>query len=512
MAGPQKIRAVKAGATLWSSGDYTFDGSGNIEKIDSTSYQYDPFGRLASWRKENTPQSYDQTSILYDRYGNQLASTISGCTLTGTRWLCYAPVVVANQYSGNRVVGYTYDAAGNVLADGTGRTFAYDAFNMSVSASVAGREFRYIYDASDERVAAVERVPGADGLTRNRTTWTLRGFGNELLSIFSDDATTGTPMLAWKEDEIYRGASLLGIDTPSGARHYALDHLGSPRLVTDASGDKLGEQHFAPFGDGGATGSGALQFTGHERDAATIGGGAVGLPDYMHARFYEPASGRFLSVDPNAFWELQPGSDENRAKFRSYLRHPQRWNRYAYVSNNPINKIDPDGREENFYMEQLFREQQMVGEGQMTEDQYWARRRSEGYGALIGTAGAGGWLLGARAVTAGVAAFQAWRSAATAAGTIKAVEQISRGDARLFRAAVDAAKGTANTFANNLTALAQTIGKMIPGGQVLQIGKINGQAVYGSATTRIGITTIDGTTKVVRMLQDGKYEVLGNFR
>jgi hypothetical protein len=109
----------------------------------------------------------------------------------------------------------------------------------------------------------------------------------------------------------------------------------------------------------------------------------------------------FLSVDPNTFWQLQQGSDEDHAKFRNYLRHPQRWNRYAYVSNNPINKTDPDGREENFYMEQLFREQQMVGEGRMTEEQYWARRRSEGVGAAIGTVGAVLWAFAPSALAYG---------------------------------------------------------------------------------------------------------------
>jgi hypothetical protein len=41
--------------------------------------------------------------------------------------------------------------------------------------------------------------------------------------------------------------------------------------------------------------------------------------------------GRFLSVDPNL--------DIKRS-----LPEPQRWNRYSYVVNNPVNRIDPDGR------------------------------------------------------------------------------------------------------------------------------------------------------------------------
>lgn len=41
-------------------------------------------------------------------------------------------------------------------------------------------------------------------------------------------------------------------------------------------------------------------------------------------------TGRFLSVDPG-------GWDSSR---------PQSWNRYAYVTNNPIRKSDPNGQEE----------------------------------------------------------------------------------------------------------------------------------------------------------------------
>jgi RHS repeat-associated protein len=61
-----------------------------------------------------------------------------------------------------------------------------------------------------------------------------------------------------------------------------------------------------------------MKFTGHERD---------GSFDYLHARFRSPLTGRFLSVDKH------PG----------VLRRPQTLNRYAYVSGNPLRKVDPNG-------------------------------------------------------------------------------------------------------------------------------------------------------------------------
>ena len=62
-----------------------------------------------------------------------------------------------------------------------------------------------------------------------------------------------------------------------------------------------------------------------ERDVET------GL-DYFLARYYSSIQGRFTSIDPvNYQAMLDPGK-------------PQSWNAYAYVNNNPLNRIDPDGK------------------------------------------------------------------------------------------------------------------------------------------------------------------------
>ncbi|MEO6800162.1 MAG: RHS repeat-associated core domain-containing protein [Rhodanobacter sp.] len=62
-------------------------------------------------------------------------------------------------------------------------------------------------------------------------------------------------------------------------------------------------------------------YTGHVNDPDT---GLV----YMQARYYDPAVGRFLSVD-----SVQPKAADVFG-----------FNRYLYTKDNPINGIDPDGR------------------------------------------------------------------------------------------------------------------------------------------------------------------------
>jgi RHS repeat-associated protein len=62
--------------------------------------------------------------------------------------------------------------------------------------------------------------------------------------------------------------------------------------------------------------------TGKERDSESGN-------DYFGARYYSSAMGRFMSPDP-MLNSARPGN-------------PQTWNRYAYVRNNPLGRIDPTG-------------------------------------------------------------------------------------------------------------------------------------------------------------------------
>src|SRR5688500_5322716 len=103
--------------------------------------------------------------------------------------------------------------------------------------------------------------------------------------------------------------------------YYTLkDHLGSASVVTDASGNILGENRYYPYGETRLT-TGTIftdkLFTGQRE--------MVGLGIYHYgARFYSPKLGRFLSPDT-----FVPGA-----------ANPQAYNRYSYVLNNPLKYID----------------------------------------------------------------------------------------------------------------------------------------------------------------------------
>jgi RHS repeat-associated protein len=108
--------------------------------------------------------------------------------------------------------------------------------------------------------------------------------------------------------------------------YYHTDAIGSVRMITNANGQVISHHDYLPFGEPWTPPANAdvRQFAGKERDAET------GL-DYFGARHYASQLGRFLTPDS----ELRIGQ---------MLAHPQLWNKYSYVTNNPLGKIDPDGR------------------------------------------------------------------------------------------------------------------------------------------------------------------------
>jgi len=116
---------------------------------------------------------------------------------------------------------------------------------------------------------------------------------------------------------------LSGVAHANTVTYVYTDPQGTPLAEADANGNITATFDYTPYGSQalGAPPNGP-GYTGHVNDPDT---GLV----YMQARYYDPATGRFLSVDP-----VVPAA-ANVFNF----------GRYVYGNNNPIKNTDPNGRQ-----------------------------------------------------------------------------------------------------------------------------------------------------------------------
>jgi RHS repeat-associated protein len=312
MPRPASLTSALGASTLWSTGAYAYDGAGNVTTIGPAAFVYDPVSRLASgtvYLEATNPVTPASQGYGYDAFGN-LTSVGNANTPTDT--------------GTNRLTGAIYDAAGN-MANWNGQNYAFDALNQMIrfcagtcltGAGQTGEDWTYMYDADGERVWTHKNF-------QNAFRRTLRDLAGHVLrdNLSGDVSST--------EDYIYRNGQLLAAETPTGTQHFSLDHLGTPRLVTNAAGSRVAYHVYFPFGREAtpiAQDGERMKFTGHERDLGNPLSDQDDL-DYMHARHFNPQLARFLSVDSTG----------------TRVHRPQSWNLYAYVEGGPETFVDPDG-------------------------------------------------------------------------------------------------------------------------------------------------------------------------
>ena len=261
------------------SGTFAYDGAGDITKIGSGWYLYDGLRRL----KEGTAsQGAKEQTYAYDGFGNVTSVTTVG---VGTQTIGVSATT-------NRLSGSSYDASGNQLSWGSGgEAFSYAYYPTDQIREITGGSPYaariYGYTADGKRIGAYASADPEAGVT-----YTIRDLEGHVLRRYLESNGVWT----WKEDYIWGPSGLLATASPTdGTRHYTLDHLGSPRLVTDGYwGYQVARHDYYP---------------------------------YMHARYYAFNIGRFMTVDP----------------VRGKVGSSQSWNRYTYVRDNPINRFDPFG-------------------------------------------------------------------------------------------------------------------------------------------------------------------------
>ncbi len=307
-------------------------------------YEYDALNRLTQTNgvQRNTAGSwfaiYGQW-YNYDQYGNR---TINNGATWGN---AINNAVYSISAASNRVNGMSYDAAGNVIND-NGNAREYDGENRMKKAWGGSNWNYYLYDADGKRV---RRIVGT-----TQEYWQVYGFDGELIAEYPVNGAAGSP----QKEYGYRGGQLMIVAEGSNVKWLMSDQLGTPRMVVDKSGrltddtstttifEGVIRHDYLPFGEEllPGMGNGSIRsasngypgdnirqkFGSKERDTET------GL-DYFGARYLSSVQGRFVSPDPLEFWML----DEKKQP--EYIANPQRWNKYAYVLNNPLRYVDPTG-------------------------------------------------------------------------------------------------------------------------------------------------------------------------
>ena len=295
------------GASTLASFGYGFDTDGKILSIADSggarSFTYDATQQVTGGGYAGAPESY-----AYDPEGNRTTSHLSASYIHDA----------ANRLRENDDACYEYDANGN-LATRTARiglagcigdvtTYEWDVLNRLVRIDNPDATYAaYRYDAQGRRIE--KDVNGA--LTRyvyDGDAILLEYDGaNALLARYSHGEEIDQPLAMTRGADSY---------------FYHTDHLGSVRLLTNASGAVANAYDYDAFGNLEATSFEAVAnpytFTAREYDAES------GLMFYR-ARYYDPRIGRFVSEDPIGF----KASDLNL---------------YRYVFNEAINLVDPTGK------------------------------------------------------------------------------------------------------------------------------------------------------------------------
>jgi len=286
------------GLNRLKTADYGDGADGISDLFDVTGLDYDRAGNIETLqRNDDTGSLIDDLTYSYSGVSNRLQSLTDAVTSTTPSWDA-------------EDASFGYDGNGNLTSQ-TGKLtdIAYDHRNLPVHFTMAsGTELIADYNADGQRILK-ETSSGA---------WSFYvKDGPQTLAVIDQNGFSHFNLV---------GNSTFGRYTDTGARRYYIsDHLGSTRAVVDNNGNVLETFDYYPFGllmpKRNTAGANTLEkFTGKERDTE----GNLNL-DYFGARYYDPAIGKFLAIDPLV--EVYPG-----------------WTPYHYVLNNPISNIDPTGK------------------------------------------------------------------------------------------------------------------------------------------------------------------------
>jgi RHS repeat-associated protein len=310
---------------------YTYDPSGNVTSVADTPaestadvqcFRYDHLRRLTeAWTPEADCGADPSTSGLagaapywqsftYDPAGNRLTETQHAAAGDTVRTYAYPAAgahalrsVTTARPAGTTTDEFTYDATGNAITR-PGQKLDWDAEGKLTKVTEGGKTTEYVYDADGDRL-----------IRRDPTGRTLYLDGQELRLDSASGRLLGS--------RFYQHAgTTVAVRTGAGLTWLGSDHQGTALVAIDDATQRVTKRRQAPFGATRGTAStfpSEKGFVGGTVDAST---GLV----HLGAREYDPAVGRFLSVDPVLD-----------------VADPQQLHGYAYANNNPVTRSDPTG-------------------------------------------------------------------------------------------------------------------------------------------------------------------------
>jgi len=277
-------------------------GQVNSQQLNSattTTYSYTPREQLAG-AAGGSPSSF-----AYDAANNPVTVGTATQTFDSAGQLCWSTTATVTSPTCSTVPSgsqtFTYDSLGERTAQSSNSaTYGYDQNNRLTSYTAAGTSTTYKYDGAGARISKT-----VAGVTTN-FVYDDGGISNLL--------TDGT------NDYLY-GPGGLPVEqkSASGAYWFVHDQVGSTIALLNASGAQVAAYSYSAYGV--KTSSGAvttpLQYSGQYTDTES---GLV----FLRARYYDPATAEFLTVDPDTDLTGTP---------------------YAYTGDNPLNAVDLSGRD-----------------------------------------------------------------------------------------------------------------------------------------------------------------------
>jgi RHS repeat-associated protein len=289
--------ADKAGSKSLLSNSYTYNADNQLTAQGSASAAYTNLHQVSSSSLSGSSISYT-----YDN-ANRLSTVTAGSSSTTLNYNSDSELTTTK--SGSATTTYSFDADGDrtsvTPATGSATNYSYDQAGRLTGVSTTGLSASYAYNGDGLRMS--KTVNG----TTEQYSWDQSG---SLPLLIQDGATSfiyGTG-----------GLTLEQIDGSGNPTYYLHDWQGSTLGLVSSSGTVVASYTYDAYGNltsSSGTATTPLLFQGQYRDSET------GFY-YLQARYYDPATGQFLTRDPMAASTGEP---------------------YAFCADDPVNDSDPSG-------------------------------------------------------------------------------------------------------------------------------------------------------------------------